>query len=82
MIWDGQREIRYGGADLYISFRQIDGSWGAAINLGDKINTEFSEAYGSVSSDGKYLFFHRAFGDDTGDIFWVDAQVIEDLRSK
>ena len=80
LIWDDQRESGYGGADLYISFRQQDGSWGAAINLGNKINTEFGEAYGSVSPDGKYFFFHRGFGGDTGDIFWVDAQIIESLR--
>ena len=82
LIWDDQRESGYGGADLYISFRQQDGSWGAAINLGDKINTEFGEAYGSVSPDGKYFFFHRGFGGDRGDIFWVDAQIIETLRPK
>ena len=82
LIWDDEKEGGYGDNDLYISFRQIDGSWGAAINLGDKINTEFAEAYGSVSPDGKYFFFHRSFGGDTGDIFWVDAQIIEKLRYK
>ena len=82
LIWDDQRESGYGDADLYISFRQQDGSWGAGINLGDTINTEFAEAYGSVSPDGKYFFFHRGFGGDRGDIFWVDAQIIETLRPK
>ena len=82
LIWDNQREEGYGKADIYISFRQEDGSWGAAINLGDKINTEFGEAYGSVSPDGKYFFFHRGFGGDRGDIYWVDAQVLETLRPK
>jgi hypothetical protein len=82
LIWDDQRESGHGGADLYISFRQRDCSWGAAINLGGKINTEFSEAYGSVSPDGKYFFFHRGFGGDKGDIYWVDAQIIETLRPK
>lgn len=82
LIWDDQRESGYGGADLYISFRQQDGSWGAGIGLGDKINTEFGEAYGSVSPDGKYFFFHRGFGGDRGDIYWVDAQIIENLRPK
>jgi len=80
LIWDSERENGYGDSDLYISFRQKGGSWGAAINLGDKINTEFAEAYGSVSPDGKYFFFHRSFGGDTGDIYWVDAQIIETLR--
>lgn len=80
LIWDDQRESGYGGADLYISFRKQDGSWGTAINLGAQINTEFAEAYGSVSPDGKYFFFHRSFGGDRGDIYWVDAKIIETLR--
>ena len=82
LIWDSEREGGYGDSDLYISFRQKGGSWGAAINLGDTINTELAEAYGSVSSDGKYFFFHRGYGGDTGDIFWVDAQFVEELRPK
>lgn len=80
LIWDEQRESAYGGPDLYVSFRQQDGLWGEAINLGDKINTEFAEAYGSVSPDGKYFFFHRGYGGDRADIYWVDAQFIKDLR--
>lgn len=80
LIWDDESEGGYGDNDLFISFRQQDGSWSPAINLGDKINTEFAEAYGSVSPDGKYFFFHRSYGGDTGDIFWVDAEIIENLR--
>lgn len=82
LIWDDQRESGHGDADLYISFKQADGSWGSSINLGDKINTEFAEAYGSVSPDGKYFFFHRGYGGDRGNIHWVDAKFIEDLRPK
>ena len=28
------------------------------------------------------FFFHRGYGGDTGDIFWVDAQFVEELRPK
>jgi hypothetical protein len=80
LIWDSERDSGYGNSDLYISFREKNGSWGPAINLGDKINTGFSEAYGSISPDGKYFFFHRGYGGDTGDIFWVDAQVVTTLK--
>ncbi|UAM97964.1 hypothetical protein K8354_17015 [Polaribacter litorisediminis] len=66
----------------YISFRQKDNSWGLAINLGDKINTEFEDAYGSISPDGKYFFFHRSYGGNKADIFWVDAKLIFDLKTK
>jgi len=77
VIWDDQREKGgFGDADLYISFRQKDGAWGASINLGDTINTEFAEAYGSITPDGKYFFFHRGYGGNRADIYWVDAKII------
>jgi Tol biopolymer transport system component len=79
LIWDDQRN---GNADLYVSFRQKDGSWGEAINLGDQINTPANEAYGSVTPDGKYFFFHRSTGGGNADIYWVDAQIIKKLRPK
>jgi hypothetical protein len=82
IIWDDQREGEggYGSADLYISFRQKDSSWGPSINLGDKINTEFEDGFGSVTPDGKYFLFTRGFSGGKTDIFWVDAQIIEALR--
>ena len=77
IIWDDQRN---GNADLYISFRKKDGSWGASINLGDTINTEFAEAYGSITPDGNYFFFHRGYGGNKADIYWVDAKVVLSLK--
>ncbi|PKV50929.1 WD40 repeat protein [Aquimarina sp. MAR_2010_214] len=82
IIWDGERDSGYGDIDLYISFRQQDGSWGAAINLGNKINTSVREASAYVTPDGKYIFFNREVSSGNGDIFWVDAQIIETLRPK
>lgn len=88
LIWDAIKEGGQGDSDIYISFRQKDGSWGAAINLGNKINTSGWDAAASVTPDGKYLFFHRTVspgGKDTlpnVNIFWVDAKFIETLRPK
>lgn len=85
LIWDAKREGGYGDSDIYISFRQQDGSWGEAINMGDRINTGAWEASASVTPDGKYLFFSRNVGSENYenvDIFWVDARVIDNLRNK
>jgi len=82
LIWDSEKEEGHGKNDLYISFRRENGSWGAAINMGDEINTDLDEAYGGVTPDGKFLFFHRHLGKGKANIFWVDAQIIEDLRPK
>jgi len=88
IMWDGERESGYGSSDLYISFRQPDGSWGEAINLGNTVNTEAEEGGPQVTPDGKYLFFNRMVpktggdGDRQSDLYWIDAQIIETLRPK
>jgi hypothetical protein len=85
IIFDSKRASGHGDSDLYISYRLHDGSWDEAINLGNKINTEAWEASASVTPDGKYLFFNRNMGSENYenvDIFWVDAQFIENLRPK
>ena len=86
IIWDSRRESGYGSSDLYISFRNSDGSWGPAINMGDEINTASAENYPSVSPDGNFLFFDRRKQSESAkppvDIYWVDAQIIDVLRSK
>ena len=83
ILYDATREDGFGDADIYISFKQKDGTWGNGINLGDKINTDAWEASASITPDGIYLFFSRNVGSDeyeNVDIFWVDAQFIENLR--
>lgn len=80
VIWDGQRGDGERNADLFISFKEPDGSWGKAIKFGDEVNTSTSEFAAQVSPDGKYLFFNRNMGEREVDTFWVDAQIIEDLK--
>lgn len=82
LIWDDQREDGYGNADIYISFRQLDGSWGPSINMGDQINSDQSDSYATVTPDGKYILFNRKIDDNNVDIYWVDAEIIETLRPK
>lgn len=86
LIWDSKREGGYGDADLYISFREKDGAWGPAINMGPQVNSDKADFYASVTPNGKQLLFNRTISrtDDhiNVDIYWVDAQVIENLRPK
>lgn len=88
IIWDSERDGGFGGSDLYISFRTDDGTWGPAINMGDNINTEYEDAYGSVTPDGKFFFFHTVNldrenpEDSFANVYWADAQIIENLRPK
>jgi Tol biopolymer transport system component len=52
-----QREDGLGRGDLYISFRRDDGSWTKARNMGEEINTGYTDYCPAFSPDGKYLFF-------------------------
>lgn len=75
-----------GSIDLYISFKKKDGSWGRAKNMGPNINSTFTERFAKLSPDGKYLFFgsdrDSKPGDEGTDVYWVDANVIHDLKKQ
>ncbi len=66
-------------ADLYISYKETDGSWTEAINMGNKINTATHELCPNVTRDGKYLFFMSPRRGD-GEIYWIDSGIIEELK--
>lgn len=70
-----ERPDGLGNSDLYISFRQADGSWGQGIHMGHGINSAEADYCPMVTPDGKYFFFTQ--GDD---IMWMDAAVIETYR--
>ncbi|MDR6564448.1 MULTISPECIES: OmpA family protein [unclassified Arcicella] len=58
--------------DIYASFLENDGSWSEVMNLGDEINTNFTETTPFLAPDGKTLYFssNRAGGKGSNDI-WV-----------
>ena len=51
------RQDGLGSGDLYISFRQDDGTWSPARNLGPEVNSARTEYCPIVSPDGEYLYF-------------------------
>ncbi len=81
LIFDAQSLVNYRRkSELYISFKGTDGKWTKAVKMNEKINhPDFEQNCPSVSPDGKYLFFCR-FKDEEGDIFWIDASVIDEHR--
>jgi hypothetical protein len=76
IIFSARHPVRH-DYDCFISFHRRDGTWSKETSLGDQINTSASEANAFVTADGKYLFFSRKF-----DIYWVSANIIEELRQK
>jgi len=57
LIFSSIRPGGEGNNDLYISFKNQDGTWGRAVNMGEKVNSYAHEIHPFVSRDGKYLFF-------------------------
>jgi outer membrane protein OmpA-like peptidoglycan-associated protein/tetratricopeptide (TPR) repeat protein len=47
----------YGGPDIYKATKDGNGSWGKAVNLGDKINTEGTEMYPFLEEKSGTLYF-------------------------
>jgi len=65
-------------SDLFISFKQDNGSWGEAVGM-SRLNTGGHELYANVSPDGRFIMF---LSSRTGLLFpyWVDASIIDDYR--
>lgn len=63
-----------GNGQLFICFREDDGSWGGVVNLSEILETERNIA-ASLSPDGKYLFFEAE-----SDIYWVSTEILEQLK--
>jgi hypothetical protein len=75
MIYCAERPDGNGKGDLLISFKDAKGECETAKNMGKAINSQGYEFCPFVTADAKYLFFSR-----DGDIYWVDAKVIDALR--
>jgi len=65
-----------GVPNLYICFNE-DNTWSEPFGLAESMGYSGHAAVPFVSFDGKYIFFAT-----NGDIKWVDANIIEELRPK
>lgn len=70
-----------GRSDLFISFRDDDGAWTGAVNMGETVNSLANEVSPVVTPDGRYLVFLRA-GSDMNDVYWIGAGIIDDLKTE
>ncbi|MEM6719259.1 MAG: hypothetical protein AAF611_08105 [Bacteroidota bacterium] len=70
-------------SDIYVYFKQQDGTWSKPISLGKEVNSTFSETVPSITPDGKFLFFSRYNEKDRlSNFYWVSTEVIENVRPK
>ncbi|OGU59809.1 MAG: hypothetical protein A2V66_05285 [Ignavibacteria bacterium RBG_13_36_8] len=81
LIFSSDREGTFGSGDLYISYRNTNGKWSIPVNMEKSINTSSQERSPSVSTDGRYLFFTRHNKNTLQDFFWIDAKIINTLKT-
>lgn len=77
IIFCSSRPGGLGEGDLYISFKNVDGTWTKSKNMGALINSQGHELCPFVSKDGKYFFYTS-----NKDIYWVDAKIFENYKSE
>jgi len=78
MVFNSIKPGGLGGADLYLTLRQPDGTWSTPRNLGPRVNSSYHDFGSYISPDKKYLFFSRRTGGnpnrDAADIYWVELK--------
>jgi len=57
LLFQSNRPGGHGVMDLYVTHRTGSGGWSEPVNLGEPINSPFSDWAPVVSPDGRYLFF-------------------------
>jgi Tol biopolymer transport system component len=94
LIFTSNRPGGVGKYDNYIVFKEADGSWSPAINLGEGLNTEHSECCPNVTADGKLFFYvsrrpSEFLKDDTGtalptgrDVYWASTDFIAGIEKQ
>ncbi len=84
IVFYSSRPGHYGseGGDLYISFKDSDGTWAPARNLGECFNKgHLSTSFPRLSPDGKYFFFLKLVSIPwQAEVYWVSVDALDDLK--
>jgi hypothetical protein len=76
LIMDSEDHPHANGCELYMSFKDSGGSWTSPVTLGDVLPLK-GAALARLSADGKYIFFQAE-----GDIYWIEAKIVEEMKAK
>lgn len=57
LYFTSNRPDGLGGSDLYVSYRQLNGKWGPAVNMGPGINTSGDEMAPFIHADNQTLYY-------------------------
>jgi Tol biopolymer transport system component len=81
VLLDGRKD-EMDSSDIYVAFRNEDGSWTDPAALGPEVNTEHDETCPTLSHDGRYIFFSRYNEEnEISNIYWISSEVIEQAKA-
>lgn len=72
----------YGGTDLFVSYKKVDGQWSTPINLGYPINTFDNEGSIAVASNGKEGYMASDRLDSRGGLDIYKVILAENTRAQ
>ncbi len=78
LIFESNRSGGFSDLELYVSYREADGSWSAPKNMGMSVNIGGSRFPG-LSPDGKFVFFTN-LRNGNSDVYWVSVRLVDTLR--
>jgi len=78
LIFD--RAINFSDANLFISIKQGDGSWGQAVPISELNTVGGNDLYANVSPDGRFIMF---LSSRSGSLlpYWVDASILNHYKN-
>jgi outer membrane protein OmpA-like peptidoglycan-associated protein/Tol biopolymer transport system component len=60
LYFSSNRPGGYGGSDIYVCHRKLNGHWSEAVNMGPGINTAGDEATPFIHADNQTLYFNSS----------------------
>lgn len=77
-----EREEGFGGEDIFVSSRDINGNWTELVNLGESVNSDQNDRCPAFSPDFSLFYFdsERSGGYGNKDIWVLPYSQIEDIR--
>lgn len=77
VLLDGRRK-EIDSSDIYVSYRNEDGSWTEPVGLGPEVNSRYDETCPTLSHDGRFIFFSRYNEENAvSNIYWISSEVID-----
>ena len=81
LYFSSNGRLGFGGSDIYVSRKKIDGSWTTPVNLGYPINTYDNEGSIAVASNGATAYIASDRSDSRGELDIYKITLAENTRA-